>query len=253
MEDMIRAAIRAGLDSICFTEHVDPDFPPTEEPFDFMIDFDAYEAEFQRLYGIYGDQIRLFHGIELGIQPHLKDTCAGLYDRYGARYDYIIHSTHVVDRLDPYYGAYFASYRDPKEAVKHYFRIMLRNLQVFRDYQSVGHLDYICRYEPAPRTPFLYEDYKDVIDPVLIHIIEQDKCLEVNTAGWKYGMEDPNPNRQILLRYRQLGGNKITIGSDGHKPDQLAYDYHRLPGFLKDLGFDSYLFFEKKKAREIPL
>ncbi len=253
MEEMVLAAISAGMESICFTEHVDPDFPDTEEPLSFMIDFDRYETECQRLKDKYSGHICLLHGIELGIQPHLKQVCADLYTSYGDRYDFIIHSTHVVDRLDPYYGAYFAAYHDPKAAIKNYFQVMLKNLQVFQDYQTVGHLDYICRYEPAPRTPFFYDDYKDVIDPVLLHIIERDKCLEVNTAGWKYGMEDPNPNRQILKRYRELGGRKITIGSDGHAPNQLAYDYHRLPGFLKELGFDSYLFFEKKEAREIPL
>ena len=253
MEEMVLAGIGAGLESMCFTEHFDPDFPDAESPTDFCPDLEAYEEEYLRLKAKYEGRIELLHGIELGIQPHLADTCRQFYEEYGSRYDYIIHSTHVVDRLDPYFGAYFAAWDDPKMATRHYFEVMLENLSVFRDYQTVAHLDYICRYEPKPRTPFIYEDYREVIDPVLERIISEGKCLEVNTAGWKYGMDDPNPNRQILKRYRELGGTRITIGSDGHQPEHLAFGFHRLTAFLTDLGFDRYIYYRNRKEYEIPL
>ncbi len=253
MEEMILSGIRSGLDSVCFTEHFDPDFPEAEDPGDFTLDFDAYEEEYLRLKKKYEDRIEILHGVEVGVQPHLARTCREFYEEYGDRYDFIIHSTHVVDRLDPYYGAYFASYSDPKKAVRNYFEVMLENLHTFDHYQTVAHLDYICRYEPLPRTPFHYEEYGEVIDPILEHIISRDKCLEVNTAGWKYGMEDPNPNRQILKRYFELGGRKITIGSDGHKPEHLAYDFSRLSPFLREIGFDRYIYFRKKEPCQIIL
>ena len=49
-------------------------------------------------------------------------------------------------------------------------------------------------------------------------IIENGKGIEVNTAGLKYGMSDPNPHHEIIKRYMELGGEIITIGSDGHCP-----------------------------------
>lgn len=253
MEAMITAATKKGLTSLCITEHYDPCFPENEENLTFSLDFEAYEQEFLRLKEIYQGKIHLYHGVELGVQPHISRECNEFYRTYGSRYDFIINSTHVVDRQDPYYGTYFSSFESGKKAIENYFETMLKNLSTFTEYQSVGHLDYICRYEPGEKTPFCYKDYQDILDAILLHIIAKDKSLEVNTAGWKYGMPDPNPNRQILKRYRELGGKNITLGSDGHKPEHLAYGFHRLPDFLRELGFTSYLFYKKKVPEEISL
>ena len=43
MEDMIREAICRGLTGICFTEHLDPDYPPTPDNETFELDLDAYK------------------------------------------------------------------------------------------------------------------------------------------------------------------------------------------------------------------
>ncbi len=253
MESMVLGSIKKGLKSICFTEHFDPLYPENDDNLDFLLDFDKYETEFQRLKNVYSDRINLYHGVELGVQPHIQKQCEDFYKTYGYRYDFIINSTHLVDGLDPYYGTYFRSFENGKSAIRHYFEQMLENINIFENFQTLAHLDYICRYENDPRTTFVYDDYGDIIDEILLSIIKKNKCLEVNTAGWKYGMEDPNPNRQILSRYRELGGSKITIGSDGHKPDHIAYDFHKLPDFLKSLGFDSYIFHINKKEQVIKL
>ena len=56
-------------------------------------------------------------------------------------------------------------------------------------------------------------------------IIENGKGIEVNTAGLKYGMSDPNPHHEIIKRYMELGGEIITIGSDGHCPKPVSYTH----------------------------
>ena len=72
-------------------------------------------------------------------------------------------------------------------------------------------------------------------------IIENGKGIEVNTAGLKYGMSDPNPHHEIIKRYIELGGEIITIGSDGHCPKHMAYDFYKLPDFLSNLGIRYYV------------
>lgn len=42
MENMIQAAVDNGLTGICFTEHLDPDYPETPENLDFSLDIPAY-------------------------------------------------------------------------------------------------------------------------------------------------------------------------------------------------------------------
>ena len=68
----------------------------------------------------------------------------------------------------------------------------------------------------------------------------------MNTAGFKYGLGHPNPCEKVLKRYRQLGGEKITIGSDGHRPEHIAYDFGRLQDLLKHIGFQYYCIFQKR-------
>ena len=35
MEEMVKKALQLGLSGICFTEHMDPDYPPVPDDLDF--------------------------------------------------------------------------------------------------------------------------------------------------------------------------------------------------------------------------
>ena len=252
MEDMIKKALSLGLKTICFTEHYDPDFPVLDNGMDFSLDFDAYYDSWKELSEKYVNQIEVLHGIELGVQPYLKTELNEFYKNYGSRYDFIINSCHLVNRMDPYEKEYFELY-GPKEGLLKYFEEVYQNLQCFEHYQTVGHLDYAARYMPHPRPEFSYASYKEILDAILSYIIKKDKALEVNTSGLKAGLPWPNPHMDILKRYQQLGGKKITIGSDAHRPEHMAYDFVKLPGILKEAGFDHYELYRKRKEYLIPL
>ena len=45
----------------------------------------------------------------------------------------------------------------------------------------------------------------DIIDEILQLLIDQGRGIEINTAGWKYGLGHPNPHEKILTRYLELG------------------------------------------------
>lgn len=252
MESMVREGIRRGLKTICFTEHYDPDFPEIPAGLDFSLDFDSYHDEYLRMKTLYGDRIEILHGIELGIQPHLSDFLNDFYESQGGRYDFIISSCHLVDRLDPYYPEYFDSL-GPKKGLFHYFETLYENLLAFDHYQTAGHLDYAARYIKKPVPEFHYEDYEDILDAILLHLIKKDKALEVNTSGLKAGLAWPNPHLEILKRYHDLGGRRLTIGSDAHQPEHMAYDFHILPDYLRQAGFDRYEIYRKQQAFEILL
>lgn len=242
MESMIRRAVDFELETICFTEHYDEDYPVGEE--DFSLDTDRYVQTLCTLKEQYCSQIDIRFGVELGMQPHL----AGLYTKYTGRYpfDFVIASQHLLDHADPYYPSYWEG-NDPHNVICQYFEETLHNLKSMQDYDTLAHLDYIVRYAGNGYTSYTYSDYADVIDPILTYLIEQGKCLEVNTAGFKYGLDHPNPCEEVLSRYRQLGGEYITIGSDAHKPEHLAYDFDRLEKLLTSLGFSYYCIFRERK------
>ena len=78
------------------------------------------------------------------------------------------------------------------------------------------------------------------------YLISHQIALEVNTAGLRMlGFTNPHPD--VIRRYREMGGELITVGSDGHVPEYLGYGFDRLPELLSDCGFDSYTVFRKGK------
>ena len=75
----------------------------------------------------------------------------------------------------------------------------------------------------------------------------QGKGIELNTAGFKYGLGFAHPHISILKRYKELGGEVITVGSDAHQPENIAYDFDRAKEVLKDSGFKYYTEFKGRK------
>ena len=250
-KEMIGKAIALGLETICFTDHFDKDYPDYGDGCDFILDTDKYFPKIRELQAAYEDRIQIRIGAELGLQPHL----GAFYHEYVKKYpfDCVIGSTHIVDGEDPHYGKLFEG-RTESEGYRHFFEGILHNLQNNSDYDVVGHIDYVVRYGKNRAENYSYKKYADVLDEILRHVVEQGKGIEFNTAGFKYGLDFGHPHPDILKRYRELGGEIITIGSDGHKPEHIAYDFHRVSDILKACGFKNYTEFKQRKPifRQLP-
>lgn len=247
-EDMIKRAISLGLDGICITDHLDYDY--LDDPDLFLLDLPAYEKNMRHLRDIYADEFPVHFGIELGLQPHLARKHAKVVSSYD--FDFVIGSSHVVNGIDPYYPRFYDG-RTESEAYREYFESVLDNIRAFDDFDVYGHLDYVVRYGPGKNADYSYVKYKDVIDEILKELIHRTKGIEVNTAGFKYGLGHPNPTEDIIRRYRELGGEIITIGSDAHKPEHIAYDFQKIPELLQTCGFSHYTVFQGRRPVFIPL
>jgi len=248
MEEMILAGIQHGFHTLCFTEHMDFDFPPGE--FTFMVDTKAYSDHFFCLKEQYRNQIELLFGIELGLQPHLNDRLSDYLKDWP--FDFVIGSSHVVNRKDPYYPSFYEG-RTEYSAYLEYFESILSNIYAFDQVDSYGHLDYIVRYGPDKNRNYSYKIYREILDEILKALIDRNIALEVNSSGFKYGLGHPHPTEEILCRYRELGGELLTLGSDGHKPEHLGYDFSRLPALLKSCGFQYYTIFRERNPFFYPL
>ena len=247
-EKMIEKAIDLGLKYICMTDHMDLDFP--YEDFDFTFDVPEYFKKHDELREKYGSHIQLLTGIELGLQPGLHDRLAKLLKDHA--FDFVIGSSHIVDRLDPYFPEYWQD-KSEAEGMQRYFETILENVADFDDIDVYGHIDYIVRYAPNKSLHYSYQKYQEILDEILKTLIDKNIGLELNTAGFKYGLGFPNPHMDILKRYREFGGEIITVGSDGHLPEHLAYDFHKVPDILKECGFEYYTMFKKRTPEFVKL
>lgn len=244
MESMIQRGIELKLNGMCFTDHMDYDFPQ-QYSLPFTYNVTEQKQEFERLHAMYKSKIQLFRGIEMGLKLSAKEQIGAALKEI--LFDYVIGSVHIVNDLDPYHSAYWESFSSEKEGLLKYFETTLTCITEIDDFDSLGHLDYIVRYAPNP-TMYSYETFRDIIDEILQVLVDKNKAMEINTSGLrKQGAT--NPNMMILRRYLDLGGEKITIGSDGHAPEYLAYGFDKIETMLKENGLRYYVTHNNRKPQ----
>ena len=254
METQIRSGIDKGLQFMCFTDHYDPEFPYENNPDvasgTFELDYDRYRKDFLKMKDKYEGQIELRFGIELGLQPHLGSFLREYTNEHD--FDFIIGSNHLCAGYDPYYPDFLCS-RTQVEALRLYLEDTLANIRVFPGIDSCGHLDYVTRYLPDRDRFYTCSAFSDLIDPILRELISRGIALEVNTAPLTKGMPYFNPLPDILARYRELGGELITVGSDAHVPERIAGFFEETAGILRSLGFKYYAVYKERRPQMLPL
>ncbi len=259
VESMIEAAISNGLKYCCITDHMDYDYPshqtlPSGKK-EFELNPEAYFTALTHYKEIYKKQIDIGIGIELGLrnEPQQKEKTKSYYQKLLSLYpfDFCIGSTHVLNYIDPYESEYWRD-KPEQEALNDYFLSNFENINFYNDFQVYGHFDYIVRYFPSGIRNYLLEDYLDIIDLGLKKGIEKGIGIECNTSGYAHGLSNPHPKLELLKRYRKLGGEIITIGSDAHSPKQVARNFKQAEELLKEAGFRYYTLFHEKESKFIP-
>ncbi len=228
MEATIEQAIQAGIEELCFTEHIDYEYPDPTISFD--LNLPAYNEKLTEMQQKYGGQIRIRKGVELGLQPHQVADYKELMDR--ETFDFVICSMHTADKKDLHSGDFFAG-KTIEEAYEQYYRELLYCVRHFKDYSILGHLDLVKRYtKQQPERQF-----HDIISEIFQVIIPDGKGIELNTSGYRYGLEGGMPSTGILKLYREHGGEVITVGSDSHVVSTVGYKFRESYELLKSLGF----------------
>ena len=82
--------------------------------------------------------------------------------------------------------------------------------------------------------------YAKESDEILRKLIAKGKALELNSHAEGTGL-DFLPEPDTLRRYRELGGELVTFGSDAHAPENIARNFDLVCEALKAAGF-KYLF-----------
>ena len=252
MEDVIRDAVKMGMDEICITDHVDygvkVDWDCGQEiqyrkgdPL-ANVDYPRYMEKLRALKEEYQGKITIRTGMEFGVQMHTIPEFEALFARYP--FDFIILSIHQVEDKE-FWTQDFQRGRTQKEYNERYYQEMLDVVKAYKNYSVLGHMDLIKRYDEAGIYPF--ENVKPMIEEILKIVIADGKGIELNTSFHRYGLSDSMPSREILKLYRELGGEIITIGSDSHKPEHLGAYIDEGHEILKSLGYKQFCTFENMK------
>lgn len=238
--DAVRAALRLGLSGIAFTDHFDLEY--TGSPDEFHYDFHEYFRTVSEWRQKLSGKLDIYYAVEVGYQPiariaqNIKEQLAG-FD-----FDFVIGSTHLIKGKDPYDGSYFTG--QPKySAYREYIEEVLKNLMIYEDFDALGHLDYHTRYANYPDNRFYFREFPDELDAIFRFLVEKGIALEVNTKTY---VKTPIDVR-ILTRYRELGGELVTLGSDAHDVQSVGLEFRTYADLLKDCGFRYLTHFKNRK------
>lgn len=229
MEETIEKAISLGLEEICFTDHIDYDYPDKDWVFEF--DLNEYGKKIKKVQTKYRDKIIIKKGIEFGLQPHLLDRYKQLMRK--ENFDFVICSMHAVEGKDLHSGEFFAG-KTVEETYEVYYKELLSCIKEYKDFSILGHLDLVKRYTKEKSR----DNFHDITREIFKEIIPAGKGIELNTSGYRYGLESGMPSLDILQLYKECGGEIITIGSDSHSSETLAYQFGRSLEQIQAAGFE---------------
>lgn len=252
MAQVVKDAITMKMNEICFTDHVDygikedwdcghPIKYRGKEPL-ANVDYPAYIAQIRELQYLYKMQIDIKMGMEFGIQTHTIPQYQALFQKYP--FDFIILSIHQVEDKE-FWTQEFQKGKSQEEYNRRYYEEMLNVIKEYQNYSVLGHMDLITRYDKEGVYPF--EKMEPIISEILKIVIENGKGIELNTSYHRYGLKDSTPSVKILKRYKELGGNIITIGSDSHNLKHLGAYIEEAKSLLKSLGFCYFCTYDKMK------
>ncbi|WP_195267184.1 histidinol-phosphatase HisJ family protein [Eubacterium sp. 1001713B170207_170306_E7] len=235
-----KMAAARGLDAVCITDHFSVN--PKDKSFGL---YPYREARAEYLSGSAGPGPAVSFGLEIGEGQYRRDTLARFLDQ--ADYDFIIGSVHNIGDITirqtiRQHGADYAfdAYYDE-----------VLGLAEQGDYDVIGHLDLVNRYAWDEQGIYRLDAYADKIDAVLRAVVRRG--IEVNTSSLRKNCRQFLPNPWIVRRFRELGGEIITLGSDAHSATRVGDGLPEAAALLKDCGFEATAAFEKRRPRLMPI
>ena len=212
--DMAEAASCRGLREICFTDHLDYNVDRNAPENTFSLE--AYSEAYDRL-EIPGLTVR--RGVEFGLCTWNQEQMKEFLSK--RPFDFVIGSIHYLNGMDPYYPQYWEG-RSVKDAFTEYLEHTLACVKVHKDFDVLGHLTYVCKSAHNPtHEPVRFEDYREISDEIMRVLAANGKGMEINTSGVDRAGAFL-PSVEFLRRFRELGGEIVTVGYDAHNVTRVG-------------------------------
>lgn len=224
--ELALAARERGLREICFTDH--RDYVPGEiqtmvfDPEDYSREYDSLEVR--------GLKIR--RGMEFGMTPGNK----ALFHRDISlrKFDFVLGSVHFVEDEDVYFAPYWQG-KTLREAEGRYLEETLACVTAHDDFDVLAHLNFLSKSPACPQPRALpYEEHAELVDAIFAQLIRKGKGLEMNTSGVDRGVGFL-PERRLFERFRELGGEIVTVGSDAHRSNRVGQYADTACGILGEI------------------
>ena len=208
--EMALAAKKAGLSEICFTDHMDYDPLPNPKRLTFTPEEYAEAYDHLNVPGL-----TICKGFEFGMLPDNREEFHRIVQ--SREFDFVLGSVHFVNDLDIYFAPFWGKWPGVEGELQT-MNATLKCVMIHDDFDVLAHLTYVSKCPGnVTHRPILYNDYIEIFDEILKVLAQKGKGLEVNTSGVDrcgYYL----PTMEYLKRFKELGGEIVTVGSDAHDP-----------------------------------
>lgn len=202
--------------------------------------------------GIFKERLKVLCGVEIG-QP-LVNTKYVQQVLDLKLFDFVLGSLHDVNGgIDFSFMKFDQQEYDVPALLNGYYDELCRMLERGK-FDALAHITYPFRYIRGDyKLPYTPEMFQKQIDEVLRLCIEKEKALEVNTSGLRQKIGECLPNLDIVKRYRAMGGELVTLGSDSHSAFTVGDGIEQGAAMLREAGFTHYYYYEKRRPVEVSL
>ncbi len=242
MTEMAEAAIRQGLQEICFTDHVEPIWFGSTAPRK-TYDWGPLTEEFRAAQAAVGDRIRLRLGVELGDAVWDLDRSQAIMARAPAL-DFVIGSIHILSERMDGRDLYSLAPRDEAEtqACLADYLCQIQRLARWGGFHVLGHLTLPLRYLNENRGMHVsFDGFEAEMEDIFRTIIPKGIGIELNTNRGN----TPLPDAKWLKLYRGMGGEVITLGTDAHTPAAVGCAIREGQALLRECGFRRFCTFRQ--------
>ncbi len=261
IEDYIKKAIELNLNVIGVSDHFPYEYLSSEIPSLEDIPYEGYAMptnnlesyilQLDELKEKYMNQIHIRTAFEIDFFKHQDHILNKYLKGYLNKLDYILGSVHVlfgkagVFAFDD--GRFLNKYKEydgNDEIYMEYYD----SLQVMIN-SPTFELDIVTHFDLPKKFDKRIED-KDMImgkvNETLELVKKHDLTIEINTSGLRKKVKEQYPHIDIIKKIFELG-IPILLGSDAHKPEEVAYEFKNIAKMLKNIGFNQFAHFEKRK------
>jgi len=249
---LCESAVELGLRAVAFTDHADMDFY-RENKFDIS----ARQAYFEtvKARSAFTGKLIVCAGIELGQPTYNLPDSEELIQLY--HYDIILASIHNLRMKNDFWLLPRDKIMPAQEIHKQlsgYFKEMLQLVQ-WGKFDVMTHMTYPLRYMLTERGMGMVDltPYREIMDAILETAAQKNIALEINTASLRTSYGKVVPDESIVQRFKQLGGRRITVGSDAHYAHHLGKDVDSGMDMALRCGFTHVTLFQQREALKIEI
>ena len=212
-------ARQRGLAEIAITDHLD--FEPGAPAFAFA-GYERRRRQVREAAERWAGEPAIRFGVEITYQAVHE---AAIREHLAAHaYDYVIGSVHIMrgDPLaSPASAAAWCAGKTHRQVSVPYFEEVAAAIRSGL-FDTIGHLDFVKRYLVEHLGPFEFGQHADIYELLLVALGESGAALEVNSSGLRQQAAETYPSPAAVARFRELGGERVTAGSDAHRLDAFG-------------------------------